>query len=147
MILKPEQQLVEATGVEPAASWSQTKHSTKLSYASKVAGVYTRLPATWDCLPITTNKVLQSYTRCEMRWKLSIRLFSTQGLPTNPLPVLSTRLGCEIANSVYIPRFILNITQYAHFTILASLTLFVCQVIYLAQWLRRQESNLRPSSE
>ncbi len=27
--------LVEATGLEPAASWSQTKHSTKLSYASK----------------------------------------------------------------------------------------------------------------
>jgi len=26
--------LVEATGFEPAASWSQTKHSTKLSYAS-----------------------------------------------------------------------------------------------------------------
>ena len=26
--------LVEATGLEPAASWSQTKHSTKLSYAS-----------------------------------------------------------------------------------------------------------------
>ena len=25
--------LVEATGLEPAASWSQTKHSTKLSYA------------------------------------------------------------------------------------------------------------------
>ena len=27
-------QKVEATGLEPAASWSQTKHSTKLSYAS-----------------------------------------------------------------------------------------------------------------
>ena len=27
--------MVEATGLEPAASWSQTKHSTKLSYASK----------------------------------------------------------------------------------------------------------------
>lgn len=27
--------VVEATGLEPAASWSQTKHSTKLSYASK----------------------------------------------------------------------------------------------------------------
>ena len=26
--------IIEATGVEPAASWSQTKHSTKLSYAS-----------------------------------------------------------------------------------------------------------------
>ena len=26
--------MVEATGLEPAASWSQTKHSTKLSYAS-----------------------------------------------------------------------------------------------------------------
>ena len=26
--------LVGATGLEPAASWSQTKHSTKLSYAS-----------------------------------------------------------------------------------------------------------------
>ena len=26
--------MVEATGFEPAASWSQTKHSTKLSYAS-----------------------------------------------------------------------------------------------------------------
>ena len=26
--------VVEATGLEPAASWSQTKHSTKLSYAS-----------------------------------------------------------------------------------------------------------------
>ena len=26
--------LVEATGLEPAASWSQTRHSTKLSYAS-----------------------------------------------------------------------------------------------------------------
>ena len=25
--------MVEATGLEPAASWSQTKHSTKLSYA------------------------------------------------------------------------------------------------------------------
>ena len=25
--------LVEVTGLEPAASWSQTKHSTKLSYA------------------------------------------------------------------------------------------------------------------
>ena len=25
---------VEVTGLEPAASWSQTKHSTKLSYAS-----------------------------------------------------------------------------------------------------------------
>ena len=28
--------MVEATGLEPAASWSQTKHSTKLSYASKI---------------------------------------------------------------------------------------------------------------
>ena len=28
--------LVEATGLEPAASWSQTKHSTKLSYASEL---------------------------------------------------------------------------------------------------------------
>ena len=27
-------EMVEATGLEPAASWSQTKHSTKLSYAS-----------------------------------------------------------------------------------------------------------------
>ena len=27
--------LVEVTGLEPAASWSQTKHSTKLSYTSK----------------------------------------------------------------------------------------------------------------
>ena len=27
--------LVGATGLEPAASWSQTKHSTKLSYAPK----------------------------------------------------------------------------------------------------------------
>ena len=27
-------QMVGATGLEPAASWSQTKHSTKLSYAS-----------------------------------------------------------------------------------------------------------------
>lgn len=26
--------MVGATGLEPAASWSQTKHSTKLSYAS-----------------------------------------------------------------------------------------------------------------
>ena len=26
--------LVEVTGLEPAASWSQTKHSTKLSYTS-----------------------------------------------------------------------------------------------------------------
>ena len=26
--------MVEVTGLEPAASWSQTKHSTKLSYAS-----------------------------------------------------------------------------------------------------------------
>lgn len=25
--------MVGATGLEPAASWSQTKHSTKLSYA------------------------------------------------------------------------------------------------------------------
>ena len=31
----PMGMLVEATGFEPAASWSQTKHSTKLSYASK----------------------------------------------------------------------------------------------------------------
>ncbi|WP_277256341.1 hypothetical protein, partial [Negativibacillus massiliensis] len=28
-----------ATGLEPAASWSQTKHSTKLSYASSSTGV------------------------------------------------------------------------------------------------------------
>ena len=28
--------VVEATGLEPAASWSQTKHSTKLSYASEI---------------------------------------------------------------------------------------------------------------
>nr|DAJ20397.1 MAG TPA: hypothetical protein [Siphoviridae sp. ctzrC10] len=27
--------MVEVTGLEPAASWSQTKHSTKLSYTSK----------------------------------------------------------------------------------------------------------------
>ena len=27
--------MVGATGLEPAASWSQTKHSTKLSYTSK----------------------------------------------------------------------------------------------------------------
>ena len=27
--------MIEATGLEPAASWSQTKHSTKLSYTSK----------------------------------------------------------------------------------------------------------------
>ena len=29
--------MVEATGLEPAASWSQTKHSTKLSYASPMS--------------------------------------------------------------------------------------------------------------
>ena len=29
--------MVEATGLEPAASWSQTKHSTKLSYASLIS--------------------------------------------------------------------------------------------------------------
>ena len=28
--------MVEVTGLEPAASWSQTKHSTKLSYTSKL---------------------------------------------------------------------------------------------------------------
>ena len=33
--------LVEVTGLEPAASWSQTKHSTKLSYTSKTKGYYT----------------------------------------------------------------------------------------------------------
>ena len=33
--------LVEATGFEPAASWSQTKHSTKLSYASLLGAVLT----------------------------------------------------------------------------------------------------------
>ena len=32
--LKGLKKMVEATGLEPAASWSQTKHSTKLSYAS-----------------------------------------------------------------------------------------------------------------
>jgi hypothetical protein len=31
--------MVEATGLEPAASWSQTKHSTKLSYASMSTGI------------------------------------------------------------------------------------------------------------
>ena len=31
---------VEATGLEPAASWSQTKHSTKLSYASLMLYYY-----------------------------------------------------------------------------------------------------------
>ena len=35
--------LVEATGLEPAASWSQTKHSTKLSYASKYSVIYYKL--------------------------------------------------------------------------------------------------------
>ena len=30
--------LVEATGLEPAASWSQTEHSSKLSYAPKKQG-------------------------------------------------------------------------------------------------------------
>ena len=29
--------VVEVTGLEPAASWSQTRHSTKLSYTSKRA--------------------------------------------------------------------------------------------------------------
>ncbi len=33
--------LVEVTGFEPAASWSQTKHSTKLSYASLLCDYYT----------------------------------------------------------------------------------------------------------
>ena len=51
--------LVGATGLEPAASWSQTKHSTKLSYAPvfwhyyytlfreicQVKKLYTYLPA------------------------------------------------------------------------------------------------------
>ena len=32
--VKLAQLVAEATGLEPAASWSQTKHSTKLSYAS-----------------------------------------------------------------------------------------------------------------
>ena len=32
--IHPLKRVVEATGLEPAASWSQTKHSTKLSYAS-----------------------------------------------------------------------------------------------------------------
>lgn len=32
--------LVEVTGLEPAASWSQTKHSTKLSYTSLLT-IYT----------------------------------------------------------------------------------------------------------
>ena len=31
--------VVEATGLEPAASWSQTKHSTKLSYASSSTSI------------------------------------------------------------------------------------------------------------
>mgnify|MGYP000805218091 CR=1 FL=1 len=33
-VVKKPPFLVEVTGLEPAASWSQTKHSTKLSYAS-----------------------------------------------------------------------------------------------------------------
>ena len=32
--------MVGATGLEPAASWSQTKHSTKLSYAPLCKAVY-----------------------------------------------------------------------------------------------------------
>ena len=34
-------QMVGATGLEPAASWSQTKHSTKLSYAPVVGPLVT----------------------------------------------------------------------------------------------------------
>ena len=36
--MRSDSSLVEATGLEPAASWSQTKHSTKLSYASMLRG-------------------------------------------------------------------------------------------------------------
>ena len=37
--------MVEVTGLEPAASWSQTKHSTKLSYTSTAKSYYTILLA------------------------------------------------------------------------------------------------------
>ena len=36
--------MVGATGLEPAASWSQTKHSTKLSYAPLLTNSVQQIP-------------------------------------------------------------------------------------------------------
>lgn len=41
----PTKKMVEVTGFEPAASWSQTKHSTKLSYTSLLTICTVKFPA------------------------------------------------------------------------------------------------------
>ena len=51
--------LVEATGLEPPASWTQTKHSTKLSYASKNSDNIMSITHTeWWVLSVTNNIML-----------------------------------------------------------------------------------------
>ena len=56
--------MVEVTGLEPAASWSQTKHSTKLSYTSIIILNYTHRKgfmglriAYVSIMPMTLNKL------------------------------------------------------------------------------------------
>ena len=51
--------MVEATGLEPAASWSQTKHSTKLSYASLISFII---------IPVSTRFVNPFYKNCKIRF-------------------------------------------------------------------------------
>ena len=58
-------ELVEATGLEPAASWSQTKHSTKLSYAS---------------LLMSSNLMSVTLTNRTVRFQMHLSVSSTNGM-------------------------------------------------------------------
>ena len=53
--------LVEATGLEPAASWSQTKHSTKLSYASLISPERYDPEVQYDTIPLHTIQFSGEY--------------------------------------------------------------------------------------
>ena len=65
--------MVEATGLEPAASWSQTKHSTKLSYASIQVFDWMRRSLYTDFKDLSTEYALRN--RCALR--AGIRLWYT----------------------------------------------------------------------
>ena len=57
-------QMVGATGLEPAASWSQTKHSTKLSYAPVVGPLVTAFLFYHSSLTLSRDSMKNTSRKC-----------------------------------------------------------------------------------
>ena len=57
--------MVEATGLEPAASWSQTKHSTKLSYASPMSSSCAAKPPFDPCAFCNGFIIAHFFLKCK----------------------------------------------------------------------------------